>query len=55
MQDKLTKYLYKLSHADINSEKFKLYLDKINYYYEQYGGKTSGEFKRDLANKNFSR
>lgn len=48
MQHKLTKYLYKLSNTDINSDKFKIYLNKVNYYYEQYGGKTSNEFKNEL-------
>jgi hypothetical protein len=30
---KINKYLFKLQNEQITSNKFKLYLDKLNYYY----------------------
>jgi hypothetical protein len=38
MQHKISKYLNKLSNENIQSEKFGLYLTKLNYWYQQYGG-----------------
>ena len=34
---KIQKYLTKLSSESFESENFKLYLNKINYWYNQYG------------------
>ena len=38
---KCQKYLNKLSNTDVNDEKFGLYLQKLNYWYEQVGGKCA--------------
>lgn len=53
MQHKISKYLNKLSNENIQSEKFGLYLTKLNYWYQQYGGaknKTENEKKDILKN-----
>jgi len=38
MNDKINKYLYKLSNIDANDSQFGFYLTKLNYWYDQYGG-----------------
>ena len=37
---KCQKYLYKLLNTNINNEKFNFYLNKLNYWHEQAGGKN---------------
>ena len=38
MSEKVQKYLYKLSNIYVNDSKFGVYLTKLNYWYDQYGG-----------------
>ena len=46
---KIQKYLSKLSTEPFESDNFKLYLDKINYWYNQYGGKNLSKIQIDPA------
>ena len=39
--EKCQKYLYKLSNTNVNDDKFRLYLTKLNYWYEQNGGEKN--------------
>ena len=40
---KCNKYLNKIKDTKISSDKFKYYLDKLNYWYNQYGGENPND------------
>lgn len=46
---KCQKYLTKLSSISLEDDKFGLYLDKLNYWYNQYGGKANCDTFRNVA------
>jgi hypothetical protein len=52
-QHKIVKYLNKLSNVNIESEKFGLYLTKLNYWYQQIGsgGKDKNKNKNEDEKK----
>lgn len=49
-QHKISKYLNKLSNENIQSEKFGLYLTKLNYWYQQYGGTYGDDLQKEATN-----
>lgn len=42
VDSKITKYIYKLKLEPVNSNKFGLYLSKLNFWHAQIGGETNG-------------
>ena len=50
--NKCNKYINKLANTSINSDKFQLYLNKLNYWYDQTGGVVRAiEMQAEAAKK----
>ena len=49
--NKIEKYRFKLVNEPIDSPKFQIYLDKLNYHYNLYGGKKGSNHMPDLHGK----
>ena len=50
--EKCQKYLYKLSTINPSDSKFGLYLNKLNYWYDQIGGKKNADICMQVTKYN---